>query len=109
MGRQPWPAPGRCLSPRQPVLVAAVGRGRHLPRARRAADRILLLVDSSAPHLGASMEGAPARWAGEPREARLRPHGWCFVTAPLSSAFGDFAGRTWLNTAHQGALPLAAA
>ncbi|MEQ9640799.1 MAG: aminotransferase class V-fold PLP-dependent enzyme [Alphaproteobacteria bacterium] len=23
--------------------------------------------------------------------------------------FGDFAGRTWLNTAHQGALPLAAA
>jgi cysteine desulfurase / selenocysteine lyase len=31
------------------------------------------------------------------------------VTAPLSSAFGDFAGRTWLNTAHQGALPLAAA
>jgi cysteine desulfurase/selenocysteine lyase len=27
----------------------------------------------------------------------------------LSDAFGDFAGRSWLNTAHQGALPLPAA
>lgn len=27
----------------------------------------------------------------------------------LSSAFGDFGGRTWLNTAHQGAVPLPAA
>jgi selenocysteine lyase/cysteine desulfurase len=27
----------------------------------------------------------------------------------LSSAFGDFRGRTWLNTAHQGAVPLPAA
>lgn len=27
----------------------------------------------------------------------------------LSSGFGDFAGRIWLNTAHQGAMPLAAA
>jgi cysteine desulfurase / selenocysteine lyase len=31
------------------------------------------------------------------------------MTAPLSSGFGDFDGRAWLNTAHQGALPLAAA
>jgi cysteine desulfurase / selenocysteine lyase len=30
------------------------------------------------------------------------------VSAPLSAAFGDFAGRSWLNTAHQGALPLPA-
>jgi cysteine desulfurase / selenocysteine lyase len=27
---------------------------------------------------------------------------------PLSSTFGDFAGRAWLNTAHQGAIPRAA-
>jgi selenocysteine lyase/cysteine desulfurase len=27
----------------------------------------------------------------------------------LSPAFGDFGGRTWLNTAHQGAVPLPAA
>src|SRR5215471_13012208 len=28
---------------------------------------------------------------------------------PGFSGFGDFAGRVWLNTAHQGPLPLAAA
>ncbi|GIJ44356.1 aminotransferase [Virgisporangium aliadipatigenens] len=31
------------------------------------------------------------------------------MIARLSDAFGDFAGRSWLNTAHQGALPLPAA
>ena len=30
------------------------------------------------------------------------------ISRPLPG-FGDFGGRTWLNTAHQGALPLAAA
>ena len=30
------------------------------------------------------------------------------ITRPLPG-YGDFGGRTWLNTAHQGALPLAAA
>jgi selenocysteine lyase/cysteine desulfurase len=30
------------------------------------------------------------------------------MSPPLSSAFGDFAGRAWLNTAHQGAIPRAA-
>jgi cysteine desulfurase/selenocysteine lyase len=30
------------------------------------------------------------------------------VAMALSDGFGDFAGRTWLNTAHQGAMPLAA-
>lgn len=31
------------------------------------------------------------------------------MTLRLSDGFGDFDGRVWLNTAHQGALPIAAA
>lgn len=31
------------------------------------------------------------------------------MTDRLTSGFGDFAGRVWLNTAHQGAMPLTAA
>jgi cysteine desulfurase/selenocysteine lyase len=31
------------------------------------------------------------------------------VNVRLSDGFGDFGGRVWLNTAHQGALPVAAA
>src|SRR5262245_20590384 len=30
-------------------------------------------------------------------------------TEDFAVSFGDFGGRTWLNTAHQGALPLCAA
>jgi cysteine desulfurase / selenocysteine lyase len=31
------------------------------------------------------------------------------MSGRLSNGFGDFAGRVWLNTAHQGAMPVAAA
>ncbi len=31
------------------------------------------------------------------------------MTRDISAGFGDFGGRSWLNTAHQGALPLVAA
>ena len=72
MARQPRPPPRPHLPPRQPLLAAAVGRDRHLPRRRRTARRVLLLVDPPTPHLN----GPPTT----DRQLPGRPHHYTAAT-----------------------------